>query len=252
MLGPNVSLHALSIVAMATLVSISSNASASPASAKVPSHRSKRVARVVKAHECTKSPVEVIAGAESATFSLAKCDGSPIQSAVDELSVLARPGSTAKPKESTVALGRNRGTELAPGIRRIDARLVERLELVVDHFQSDVPSAPREVGRNRGNPRATRVVIVSGYRPRSAGSYHQTGRAIDFRLDGVNNEAVVAFCKTMPDTGCGFYPNSMFVHMDVRDRGAGHVSWIDASRPGEAPRYVSAAQGHARLCRSGL
>jgi hypothetical protein len=25
----------------------------------------------------------------------------------------------------------------------------------------------------------------------------------------------------------------------VRDPGAGHVSWIDASGPGESPRYVS-------------
>jgi hypothetical protein len=28
--------------------------------------------------------------------------------------------------------------------------------------------------------------------------------------------------------------------MDVRDHGAGHVAWIDVSKPGEAPKYVSA------------
>lgn len=50
---------------------------------------------------------------------------------------------------------------------------------------------------------------------------------------------MVAFCKTLADTGCGFYPNSSFVHIDVREPGAGHVSWIDASGPGETPRYVS-------------
>jgi hypothetical protein len=27
--------------------------------------------------------------------------------------------------------------------------------------------------------------------------------------------------------------------VDVRDAGAGHVSWIDASGPGETPRYVT-------------
>jgi hypothetical protein len=84
-----------------------------------------------------------------------------------------------------------------------------------------------------------KIEVVSGYRPTSIGSLHATGRAIDFRMDGAKNEDVVAFCKTLNDTGCGFYPNSSFVHVDVRDPGAGHVSWIDASSPGEPPRYVS-------------
>jgi len=29
------------------------------------------------------------------------------------------------------------------------------------------------------------------------------------------------------------------MHLDVRDAGAGRVSWIDVSRPGELPKYVS-------------
>ncbi|HEY2513991.1 MAG TPA: hypothetical protein VGI39_24155, partial [Polyangiaceae bacterium] len=33
---------------------------------------------------------------------------------------------------------------------------------------------------------------------------------------------------------CGYYPNSTFVHMDVREKSA---FWIDFSRPGEPPRY---------------
>jgi len=45
--------------------------------------------------------------------------------------------------------------------------------------------------------------------------------------------------KTLDDTGCGYYPNSSFVHMDVRDPETGHVAWIDASGPGETPRYVA-------------
>ena len=62
---------------------------------------------------------------------------------------------------------------------------------------------------------------------------------MDFRLEGIDNEKVIAFCKTLEDTGCGYYPNSKFVHVDVRDAGSGHVSWIDASGPGEAPKYVT-------------
>jgi hypothetical protein len=182
--------------------------------------------RIAKAHMCAKTPVEVVAGPESATFSLAKCDGRVTVTGVDQLSILARPSSAAKPKASLTALAKTHGADVAPGIRRIDSRLVERLESVVDHFRKEGQLA--------------HVSLVSGYRPRSAGSYHSTGRALDFRLEGVTNESLAAFCKTLPDTGCGYYPNSLFVHMDVRDPGAGHVSWIDVSHPGEAPKYVNA------------
>jgi hypothetical protein len=206
------------------------------AGAEPRSHKPTRTARIQKSeapaagprslHACLKAPVEIVAGAESATIALAKCDGSVAPLAVEELSILARPDSAPKPKQPLYTLAESRGTNLAPGIRRVDARLVERLELVADHFRR--PSQP------------TRFVLVSGYRPRSTGSFHSSGRALDFRLDGIPNEALVAFCKTLPDTGCGYYPNSVFVHMDVRNAGAGHITWIDASRPGEAPRYVSA------------
>jgi hypothetical protein len=35
--------------------------------------------------------------------------------------------------------------------------------------------------------------------------------------------------EPLDDTGCGYYPNADFIHMDVRDPGTGHVAWIDAS-----------------------
>jgi hypothetical protein len=212
--------QAAACIATIGLVLVPALAGAAPPSAK-----KSRTARIVKTSACLKAPVEVVAGKESATFSLTQCDGTAAPLGVDRLSILARPGSAPRPKESLTALGKMHAANLAPGIRRIDARLVERLELAVDHF------------RKQGQP--ARVAILSGYRPRSSGSYHATGRALDFRLEGVTNEALVAFCKALPDTGCGYYPNSLFVHMDVRDNGSGHVSWIDASRPGEPPRYVS-------------
>jgi hypothetical protein len=225
-----------SIVALAVMLFFPAVASGAPTPAPAPAtpapqahaRHARRTARAVKkveAKACLKPAIEVVAGSESSTFSLAKCDGSPAPLAIDQLSILARPGSAAKPKVTVDVLVKNHGTDLAPGIRRIDARLVERLETAVDHFRKAGQSA--------------KVLLVSGYRPKSSGSYHQSGRALDFRLDGVQNEALVAFCKTLPDTGCGYYPNSSFVHMDVRDAGAGHIAWIDASRPGEAPKYVS-------------
>ncbi|MGH7280674.1 MAG: YcbK family protein, partial [Polyangiaceae bacterium] len=104
--------------------------------------------------------------------------------------------------------------------------LAARLEQVVAHFTKD--------------GKTPRLSVVSGYRPASVGSFHASGKALDFHIEGVSNEALVAFCKTLQDTGCGYYPNSSFVHMDVRPTGTGHVQWIDASGPGESPHYVSA------------
>jgi hypothetical protein len=198
-----------------------------------------RTARLQKAEPktCMKPAIEIAGAGESSTFSLAKCDGSAVALGVDQLSLLARPAGAPKPKVTIDALSKSHGNDLAPGIRRIDPRLVERLEVVVDHFRKPGATA--------------KVMLVSGYRPKSAGSYHQTGKALDFRIEGVQNEALVAFCKTLADTGCGYYPNSSFVHLDVRSPGAGHVAWIDVSHPGEAPKYVSAwpapAQGAAAL-----
>lgn len=175
---------------------------------------------------CSKDPVEVIRGPEIEKFELTKCDGSIAPLAVEHLSILVRPGSAARPTAPLAELAKKKGQELAHGIRRVDPRLVERIQAVVDHF-----------GKTGAPPKLS---IISGYRPTSVGSMHSTGRAIDFRMEGVKNEEVVAFCKTLGDTGCGYYPNSSFVHLDVREPGAGHVAWIDASGPGETPRYVAA------------
>ena len=173
---------------------------------------------------CLKDPVEVIRGPEIQKMELMTCDGAVAPLAAEQLSILIRPGSAARPTAPLSELAKKKGPDLAPGIRRVDTRLVERIQAVVDHFGKHGP---------------TKLSIISGYRPTSVGSMHSSGRAIDFRMEGVKNEDVVAFCKTLSDTGCGFYPNSSFVHIDVRDPGAGHVAWIDASGPGETPRYVS-------------
>jgi hypothetical protein len=173
---------------------------------------------------CSHEPVELVRGAEIETFALTSCKGGLAPLAEERLSVLVRPESAARPV-STAGLAKVTGVQIAPGIRRVDPGLVERLQLIADHFAK--PGAP------------TRVSIVSGYRPESTGSFHATAQALDFHIDGVPNEALVEFCKTLENTGCGYYPNSSFVHVDVRAPGTGHVAWIDASGPGEPARYVA-------------
>ena len=101
---------------------------------------------------------------------------------------------------------------------RIQARLIALLAKVSDTFG--------------GRP----LRIVSGYRERSyaAASRHRTGSAVDFSIPGVPNEAVRDYMRGLDNVGVGYYPNSSFVHLDVRE---GDTYWIDYSGPGEAPQY---------------
>lgn len=103
----------------------------------------------------------------------------------------------------------------------IDARLISLLGVVSNHFGS------------------RKIEVISGFRPYTPTQYtphsnHNHGKAVDFRIVGVPNEQVRDFCRTLKNTGCGYYPNSTFVHMDVRDTSS---FWIDYSKPGEPPRY---------------
>ncbi len=113
---------------------------------------------------------------------------------------------------------------------KIDPRLASIMALVSDEFG----------GRD--------LIIVSGFRPYSSGQYtphsnHNIGRAFDFIVRGVSNERVRDFCRTLHNVGVGYYPNSSFIHLDVRGGGA---YWIDYAGPGQRPRYKGAeARGEA-------
>ncbi len=160
-------------------------------------------------------------GGDAENVVLTRCDGRASSEAIDQLSILVRPMSAARPTPLASRIRRAAHHEFLPGVKRIHEGLVIRLQQVVDRFHAE------------------RVTLVSGYRPTSLGSFHQSARALDVHVEGVRNEALVEFCRTLPDTGCGYYPNSSFVHIDVRPAGTGHVYWIDASGPGEPARYVS-------------
>jgi hypothetical protein len=164
-------------------------------------------------------------GLEGETLELTDCAGNPTLDARKRLSILARPWSAALPDVAAMkahSKGVPLGAELlAPGIRLLDEGLAVRLNAMAAKF-----------------PGLT-LSLVSGYRPDSRGSLHQSGRAIDVRATGASNQELAAFCRTLQDTGCGYYPNGMFLHIDVRKAGSGNASWIDASGPGEPPHYVS-------------
>jgi uncharacterized protein YcbK (DUF882 family) len=108
-----------------------------------------------------------------------------------------------------------------------DPRLVALVGIVSSHFGSKT------------------IEVVSGYRAYTPTQYtphsnHNYGKALDFRIRGVPNEALRDFCRTLRSAGCGYYPNSAFVHLDVRDTKA---YWVDLSHPGEPPKYETAGTG---------
>jgi uncharacterized protein YcbK (DUF882 family) len=103
----------------------------------------------------------------------------------------------------------------------VDPRLVTLVGIVSSHFGGKT------------------MEVVSGYRAYTPTQYaphsnHNYGKALDFRILGVKDDEAYDFCRTLRSAGCGYYPNSSFLHLDVRDTKA---SWVDWSRPGEPPKY---------------
>lgn len=177
-----------------------------------PTAKSAKSAKADEKNECPKVSTEVYRGPEVASFVFSRCDGDAHLG--QRLAAILRPasGKLTDPKSKI-------------GSTKVDARLVSRMAQMADHFAR--PGEP------------VRMAVIAGIRPSTQGSQHAHGRAIDLRIEGVPNEKLVDFCKTLSDTGCGYYPNTSFVHVDVREPGTGHIYWIDASGPGETPRYVT-------------
>ena len=62
------------------------------------------------------------------------------------------------------------------------------------------------------------------------------GLACDFRVDGVKATELRDYLrKNFEKIGVGYYPNSTFVHLDVRKERS--AFWIDYSGPGERAVY---------------
>lgn len=100
---------------------------------------------------------------------------------------------------------------------RVDARLIALLADVSEHF----------------GWRPMRV--VSGWRDHSyfEDSRHKHSQAVDFSIQGVDNTVLRDYVRRFRNCGVGYYPNSSFVHLDVREAAA---YWVDYAGPGEAPR----------------
>lgn len=186
--------------------------------------------------------VRTVAGTrESERVSLTRCNGTPNRDALDLLSILARPHGTDRPSARAIeryhappppprARGTKRGRSaqrataprpdpalVVPGIRRVHIGLLARLQTLANTF----PGKPIE--------------IVSGYRPdERESSRHHHARALDIRIPGVRRERLRDAARRLPATGVGYYPNNVFVHIDVREE---RGYWVDRSGPGEPADY---------------
>jgi uncharacterized protein YcbK (DUF882 family) len=118
-------------------------------------------------------------------------------------------------------------------VHAISERLAKLLYETAGHFEYaklEVVAGYRapKVAREKGNPK----------------SPHKRGLACDFRVDGVANEVVRDYVRHFPRVGVGYYPNSGFVHLDVRDKQS--AFWVDYSGPGERARYSATPDDDVR------
>jgi hypothetical protein len=60
----------------------------------------------------------------------------------------------------------------------------------------------------------------------------------------VANKTLSEALRRFSNVGVGYYPNSVFVHLDVRET-SGY--WVDYSRPGEKAIYGSAEMGEVEI-----
>lgn len=163
---------------------------------------------------------------ERVRMPLLDCEGRPREEARLALSVLARSRAVEQaPGDDELRALSERGGEgdvVSEGVRLLHPGLLERLQRVGEAFDP--------------HP----IEIVSGYRPEApSNSRHHHARALDVVVRGASREELRDLAVTFPQTGVGWYPNSTFVHLDVREESA---YWVDLSGPGERPRYVRGAE----------
>jgi uncharacterized protein YcbK (DUF882 family) len=104
----------------------------------------------------------------------------------------------------------------------IDAALATLLVNVSDHFG----------GRT--------IEIVAGYWAPKPGTKahaeHTSGRAVDFRIEGVPTEHVRNYCSTLSHAGVGYYTDENLVHLDTRKHTS---SWSHRRKPAAADKTLA-------------
>jgi LysM repeat protein len=162
------------------------------------------------------------------------------------------------PSQQGVARIRRRG-ELAPprlvdGAGRVTREGLQQLAQLMRRHDQDDPALPhprlvRLLAAISDHFGGREITLVSGRRPAGGrtreSSRHVSGHATDIRIEGVPARALWDYCRSLARTGCGFYPRSTFVHVDVRDEPA---QWVDWSQPGRRSAYGNLRGPWRRAC----
>ena len=101
-------------------------------------------------------------------------------------------------------------------VRAVDPRLYEHLSRIYDHFGGK------------------RIEVVSGFRFKERNSSrHYHASAMDIRVEGESIRALYKYADSLDGGGMGVgqYPNSHFVHVDLRAPGEPSYRWTDRSYP---------------------
>lgn len=175
---------------------------------------------------------------------------------------VAAPTSAPKRTASKVARAKKQPRYAPVELFHVNRRETLKLQ-IADNRGRPVRGAQKRVERFlrchytnkqfRMNPRLTRLLyetgrrypgrrleVVSGYRhpkvAKNPRSPHMKGLACDFRVAGISNTELRDYLRrTFKNIGVGYYPNSSFVHLDVRSGPS--AFWIDYSGPGESAMY---------------
>ena len=168
-------------------------------------------------------------GGEGVRIALVDCNGVVTLQALERLSVLGRqPGTHAPPLPLPLVPTNDPQVdgEWVNGVRLLHPRLLWQLQQISLAFPW------------------RSIVLYSGYRRDArSNSRHLRGRAVDIEVIGVAKERLFAFCRTLQDVGCGYYPHQPFVHVDVRSPTEGSGYWVDISEPGHPSNYVDSWPG---------
>lgn len=162
----------------------------------------------------------------------------------------AKAGKPKKPKTTTVVLYHlNRHDTLVLHQKDFQGRPPKGFQKRFDRFlrchytntqHAMNPRLERLLYQTGRHWPGQRIEVISGFRSpnvaKNPHSPHMKGLACDFRVVGVKNTELRDYLRhNLKKVGVGYYPNSSFVHLDVRkDRSA---FWIDYSGPGERANY---------------
>jgi uncharacterized protein YcbK (DUF882 family) len=137
---------------------------------------------------------------------------------------------------------------LATGELSVDSYLALRRLMRCRRTGAEVPIDPRLIGLlyRFAQQTSQKIQLVSGYRApgfAAPSSYHIRGMAADIRIPGMTALMVRDLARALGVRGIGYYPNSQFVHVDLREE---PFFWNDVgeSESGKDPEFEGIGPAH--------